>query len=295
MELLIECGVYWGEESQRTGPNRGHFTPQSLEEKCARAGGVVMFEQSTLESARAAKRFWTTCVGMAWQAALVSFAVLAPMLWPQILPRATFAAYLVPPGPPPPPPPAGSPAVRPRVRTATTQFVNNALVAPATIPARPVMIEDTEPEPQTYGVPGGVPGGSRDGVANGVLDTVMRAGSPAIAPPTPSERPVAAAPAASAAPIRVRQGGLVKPAVVVHRVEPQYPEMARKMRVAGVVELEGVIGTDGRLRELRVVNGHPLLARAALEAVRQWIYAPTTLNGDPVEVIAPITVTFRLN
>ena len=81
----------------------------------------------------------------------------------------------------------------------------------------------------------------------------------------------------------------------MHRVEPQYPEMARKMRVAGVVELEGVIGTDGRLRELRVVNGHPLLARAALEAVRQWIYAPTTLNGDPVEVIAPITVTFRLN
>ena len=84
-------------------------------------------------------------------------------------------------------------------------------------------------------------------------------------------------------------------AEVVHRVEPQYPAIARQMRVQGVVELVGVIATDGHLKELRLVSGHPLLARAAMEAVSQWIYRPTTLNGEPVEVIAPITVTFRMN
>ena len=81
----------------------------------------------------------------------------------------------------------------------------------------------------------------------------------------------------------------------IFRPEPPYPPLARQARVSGIVELEGVIGTDGHLRELRIVSGHPLLAHAALQAVSQWIYKPTTLNGDPVEVIAPIRITFTLN
>jgi protein TonB len=67
------------------------------------------------------------------------------------------------------------------------------------------------------------------------------------------------------------------------------------MRISGAVELTGVIGVDGHIRELQIVHGHPLLARAALDAVRQWVYEPTLLDGEPVEVIAPITVNFRLN
>lgn len=59
--------------------------------------------------------------------------------------------------------------------------------------------------------------------------------------------------------------------------------------------LVAVVGSDGRIRELRVKSGNPLLAPAAVAAVRQWIYQPTTLNGEPVEIVAPITVTFRLN
>jgi len=81
----------------------------------------------------------------------------------------------------------------------------------------------------------------------------------------------------------------------IFRPEPQYPPLARQARVSGTVQLEGVIGTDGHMRELRIVSGHPLLVRAALDAVSRWIYKPTLLNGDPVEVIAPITVTFHLN
>lgn len=82
---------------------------------------------------------------------------------------------------------------------------------------------------------------------------------------------------------------------LIKRVEPVYPALARQARISGTVELTGIIGTDGRIKELRVLRGHPLLAKAALDAVRQWIYEATLLNGEPVEVIAPITVTFRLN
>ncbi|MGP8245845.1 MAG: energy transducer TonB [Bryobacteraceae bacterium] len=82
---------------------------------------------------------------------------------------------------------------------------------------------------------------------------------------------------------------------LVYRVEPIYPSLARNMRVQGTVELSSVIGVDGRLKEQRVVRGHPLLAGAAMAAVKQWIYEPTYLNGDPVEVIAPINVTFKLS
>jgi protein TonB len=78
-------------------------------------------------------------------------------------------------------------------------------------------------------------------------------------------------------------------------VEPLYPPLARQTRVSGVVELVGIIATDGRIRELKLLSGSPLLARAALEAVRQWIYEPTLLNGEPVELVATISVIFRLN
>src|SRR2546428_215065 len=78
-------------------------------------------------------------------------------------------------------------------------------------------------------------------------------------------------------------------------VEPIYPTLARQMRIQGVVQIDAVVAVDGHMRELRVVSGHPLLAPAALEAVRQWIYEPTVLNGARVEVSAPITVNFKLN
>ncbi len=82
---------------------------------------------------------------------------------------------------------------------------------------------------------------------------------------------------------------------LIKRVEPVYPVLARQARISGTVELSGIIGTDGRVKQLRVLSGHPLLAKAALDAVRQWVFHATLLNGAPVEVIAPIPVAFRLN
>jgi protein TonB len=81
---------------------------------------------------------------------------------------------------------------------------------------------------------------------------------------------------------------------LVLRVTPVYPRLAVIARISGTVTLAAVIGTDGRVRELRVLSGHPLLRGAAVDAVRQWVYLPTLLNSDPVEVDTSIVVTFTL-
>jgi protein TonB len=95
-----------------------------------------------------------------------------------------------------------------------------------------------------------------------------------------------------AGPIRV--GGDVQMAKLLRKVIPVYPPLARSARIAGVVHLLGTIAKDGSIQNLQLVSGHPLLARAAIEAVQQWVYKPTSLNGNPVEVIAPIEVDFTL-
>lgn len=82
---------------------------------------------------------------------------------------------------------------------------------------------------------------------------------------------------------------------ILHKVSPDYPKKARKRGVEGSVRLHAIIGKDGSIRELSVISGDPLLTDAALNAVRQWRYQPTLLNGDPVEVDTTIDVTFALN
>jgi len=80
----------------------------------------------------------------------------------------------------------------------------------------------------------------------------------------------------------------------VERVEPAYPALARQTRIQGTVRLHAIIGTDGHVEELEVISGHPLLVQAAMEAARKWRYAPTTWNGQPVEVDTTIDVIFFL-
>jgi protein TonB len=176
-------------------------------------------------------------------------------------------------------------------------FRTGVLVEPTKYPDKPVILVDPPPQVASGSyVIGGGPGDSQGSFENGILGGILAAGAPPLPRPRISEpRPALVATAPSPVVKQVPVGGRVKMAEVVHRVEPLYPPLARQARVQGVVELVGVIATDGHLKELRLVSGHPLLAHAALEAVSQWIYRPTTLNGEPVEVIAPITVTFRLN
>ena len=95
-------------------------------------------------------------------------------------------------------------------------------------------------------------------------------------------------------PRRIRVSSGVQAAKVIRKVNPTYPPIARQARIQGVVRLEAIIAKDGSIQNLRVIQGHPLLVQSALQAVRQWRYAPTLLNDQPVEVITYIDVIFKL-
>lgn len=107
-------------------------------------------------------------------------------------------------------------------------------------------------------------------------------GRPTIPPP----RPIA--------PRMIRRSEGVESGMLIHRVEPLYPPLARAARISGTVELRAVIGRDGRVRSIEVLSGNPLLARAAIDAVWQWRYRPASLDGEAVEVETRITVNFVL-
>jgi protein TonB len=92
----------------------------------------------------------------------------------------------------------------------------------------------------------------------------------------------------------VHVGGLIQAPTKVHHVAPQYPALARASRIQGVVILEAVIAEDGAVREVRVLKGLPLLDAAAMDAVRQWRFTPTRLNGQPVPIVMTVTVAFGL-
>jgi protein TonB len=98
-----------------------------------------------------------------------------------------------------------------------------------------------------------------------------------------------------AAPKRITVGGNVQQAMLVSQPRPVYPPLAKQARIQGVVRFTAIIGRDGTIQNLTLVSGHPLLVSAAQEAVKQWRYKPTLLNGEPVEVVTQIDVNFTLN
>ena len=87
----------------------------------------------------------------------------------------------------------------------------------------------------------------------------------------------------------------IDPALLIHKVEPVYPPLPRQMGRGGRVELRAIVATDGTIQSLQVVSGDPLFIQSALDAVRQWRYRPTFLNGQPVEIDTFITVTYYIN
>jgi protein TonB len=105
--------------------------------------------------------------------------------------------------------------------------------------------------------------------------------------------PVAQPPQVEKHPVKISEG--VLQAQLITRVEPRYPALAMQTKTEGEVRLHAIINRDGRITSLDILSGHPLLVHAALEAVSQWRYRPTMLNGEPVEVETSITVIFRLH
>jgi protein TonB len=254
-----------------------------------------MFEQSVIPGSTKGKRVWTTCVGVTGQALLVTAMVVAPMLWPQVMPTATFT-LLVPHAPAGRP--KGSPAAKKQpanVAAIRKPFRPTGFVQPAAIPARIEIVSDLNRAVaySTVGDPGvGIDGGIGDGSRTGVLADVLRAGQEVqrvVVHPVEPPKPV------TATIPRFVRGGNVREPRLIHRVEPRYPPLAIAAHLQGVVQLGGVIAVDGHIAELSVESGNPLLVPAALEAVRQWRYEPTLLNGEPIEVATSIFVTFILN
>ena len=132
------------------------------------------------------------------------------------------------------------------------------------------------------GVLGGVVGGIPAGVLSGVLSSSRSVPIPAKTPDPMSVK-------------RIRVAARVVEANLIHDVAPQYPPEAGRARIEGTVVLLAVIGTDGSVKDVRVENGLPILAQAAIDAVRQWRYKPYMINGEPVEVDSRITINFTLS
>ena len=182
-----------------------------------------------------------------------------------------------------PPPGIRMIAQRPSARMAESNFANNVLIAPRAIPGAVEMIHDVAPPPQIDFGDFGVRGGTGDSLRNGIWKAIGDSLNRAVLPPSP---PVVG-------PRTVRLSHM-DPGMLIRRVQPQYPAPAKIAHVQGKVELAASISKDGTIENLRVLAGHPMLVRAAIEAVRQWRYRPYILNNEPVEVETQITVNFSL-
>lgn len=200
----------------------------------------------------------------------------------------TMTLLAAPPPPPAPPPPAAAPAMKAAKIPRRVFSAGGKLLAPTAIPKQIAAIHEEPLPPEANlagiagGVPGGVPGGQLGGVIGGIIGGMPSTMSKAIAPQQ----------AAPKKPIRV--GGRVKPPRQIVKTAPAYPVLARQARVQGEVVLDAVIDTEGKVINVSVVSGHPLLIEAAINCVRQWKYEPTYLNEEPIAVQLIVKVSFEL-
>src|SRR3974390_704296 len=220
---------------------------------------------------------WSVILSGIVQAVILSVLILIPLIYTEALPKAMLSTLLIAPPPPPPPPPPPAP-VKTIIKPVARLINAGKLMQPRAIPKEAAAVKEAETPPAIVrqgnqgGVFGGIPGGNM----------IAAAGPAAPPPPKPT------------APARIKQGGNVTAASIITQTRPVSPPLARLASIQGNVVLHGIIDKDGKVAQLEVISGHPLLVQAALDAVRQWRYKPTLLNGDPVEVDTQITVTFTM-
>jgi protein TonB len=244
-----------------------------------------MFDDLVISSANPVKtnKPWTVALSFAVQIGIVLVMILIPLIYTEALPKQLLTTFLVAPPPPPPPPPPGAP-IQKKVNPVARMVNKGPNTAPTVIPKKVEMIKEEELPPDvgavgvTGGVPGGVPGGQAGGVLGGIIG-----GTGAGLPPPPK-----------VAPSRIRVGGNVAQANLIHMVNPQYPAIAKTAHISGTILLHAIIGKDGTVQNLQYISGPPLLMQSAMDAVKQWRYKPTLLNGDPVDVDTTISVVFTL-
>ena len=239
-----------------------------------------LLENNRMKRPKTAMDFFVSIIG---HGLLLAAAILLPLYFSNALDlRPMETTYLI---APPPPPPAPASVVH-ALRHPKSLFRSNKLYAPRVIPKHIAEINDLPNASQTVagapgGVIGGVPGGQLGGVLGGTLGDLGRA----VPPPPPKA-------AVSHGPYLV--GGKVQPPRILREVQPIYPPLARDARIQGTVVMDSVIDANGNVIQLKLVSGHPLLVTAAFNAVQQWKYEPTRLNGAPVAVEMHVTVHFHL-
>jgi protein TonB len=239
-----------------------------------------MFEQTFVQTQAGTRRPWTVAVSLSLQVLVVGVILLIPLLHPAMMripdaPQAhsisTWANLA------PRPVPVTTSAA---VRTPSTIRVPKIYYPAAQQSSHEMRHIDVAPITDGSGVWQAVP-------ALTMPAPVSLPSAPPVKPPAPVavKRP--------SGPVRV--GGDVESAKLIYSPHPAYPQIAISTRSQGTVRLEAIIAADGKIRNLRVLSGPPLLVRAALDAVQEWKYQPTLLNGTPVEVVTEIAVNFTLS
>ena len=234
-----------------------------------------LFESVTRPSSK--RKRWAVAISVAGQAICLMILVLVPLIYTQALPRAILNTVLV---------ALPGRASQPASQTPTARsgphsfrlFRNGVLIAPGHIPLHANVFGEAPLPPEDAPIQGPMGDDSVLNLLSVAPAAADRVGRPAV--PT--------------APQRMTVTSTIEAAKLISRVQPIYPPLAIQARIQGNVVLHAIIGKEGAVRELQVLSGHPLLVNSALDAVRQWRYSPTLLNGQAVEVETTITVTFFL-
>jgi len=244
-------------------------------------------ESGRLDLARKAAMFLISTVA---HLAAILVLILLPLIFIGAVPEMDLLSFVLAAPAPPPAPIPPAPPVGVKARAALRQVITEDFREPKTIPEG-VIPQAPEPMPGDYqpDVNAGLSGsplGDNPGIPGSPLGHVLpEASAPAPPPPLPPR------PAKKPA---IRTGGQVQESKLISRVEPEYPRLAILARVSGVVVLDVRVDEEGNVESIRVLQGHTLLVEAARSAVAQWKYSPTILNGEPVPVLATVTVIFTL-
>ena len=233
---------------------------------------IQVFEQSFLDDVAGPSRSWTLVASVVGQSALLALVAVLPLIFTYKLPLEEWGLHTVLIAPPAPPQPAPPPAARVE-QVAKPERYDEILMQPRSIPDQVTIIDKTPIVVTSVPAPGGVVG-AVTGVSQPMLNGFI--------PMPPPVKPI-------------RVGGRIQAARLVERLPPTYPEQAREENITGVVILEAIIDKAGQVRNIKLVGGHPMLAPSAIEAVSQWRYQPTLLNGQAVEVISRVEVTYTLS
>jgi periplasmic protein TonB len=238
--------------------------------------GDLFYDSLVVSGAKSRPRNPLAAVGSVTILSLLLLAlVVIPLFHTDTLPKREALTMLY------VPPAATSNVTGPPLTTSTSRGIPRDMRIPS--PVHTTQDAPSPPADTAGALVGGVPGGVVGGIPGGVLGAVLRSTSSA---------PVLAT---TLAPKRIRVPARTAEANLVYDVAPSYPPEAGRARIEGTVVLLAVIGKDGTVQDVRVEKGVPVLAQAAIEAVRQWRYRPYLVNGEPVEVDSQITINFTLD